>query len=117
MDNKDRVQIDGVWYVRENIPIEEIDPIYYLGAVLENEAYCFDANVLVEDGEFLRDTFSVRFKDKKAQIEEFWDNVLFFNGLLNDDAISWAGLEEAVVVGHRAYFMEFLRELKGKEWF
>jgi len=116
MNNKDRVQIDGVWYVRETDPVE-IDPIYYLGAVFENEAYCFDATVLVEDGEFLRDTFSVKFKNKRTQIEEFWDNNNFFDGLLNDDAISWASFEDSVVVGHRAFFMEFLRELKSKEWF
>ena len=39
---KDRIQIDGVWYIKENKQ-EPLDIIFYDGAVYEDDDYCIEA--------------------------------------------------------------------------
>ena len=51
---KDRIQVDGVWYVRESstLSITEIKPrdvTNTLGCVWESDDWCFEATVILND--------------------------------------------------------------------
>jgi len=51
---ENRIEINGVWYVREDQPktlLENLDPIGFEGYVVENKDFCFEATRLVGDTE------------------------------------------------------------------
>ena len=55
MNNKDRILIDGVWYIRETALVEQIDVdiTEFRGGVYETHKYCWGATQLkLNDGEY-----------------------------------------------------------------
>lgn len=75
---KDRIQVDGVWYVREDeVGIENVEVVDYLGCVYEDEGFCFDATKLLRDDGTLYDDVDIEFTDKRAKPWKTnnWDNV------------------------------------------
>ena len=57
---KDRVQIDGVWYVREDqaqldAVLEDFDPTGFEGYVVENDEVCFEATRIKRDDDSFYD--------------------------------------------------------------
>lgn len=108
---KDRIQIDGVWYVRETtkpIPdplrmtkIDEFDVTKSLSRVWENDDYAFEAKILLEpDGIALEDTWGdcwVIVTEKVGDTNDTWvehsiDNPRWMLGVLDGDPES---MEEA----------------------
>lgn len=86
---QNRIQIDGVWYVREDKSsliaqneIDEISVIEFKGVVYETSRYTFEANVLGknrnngEELQFYNDDCSIKFTDKTSgdEREDYWDN-------------------------------------------
>ena len=76
-NNMDRIQINGVWYVRETLEEEEqVDAVFYQGCVAENDKYCFDATRLKEDSK----EFDIKVTYKKGSRSEWkeylWDNIV-----------------------------------------
>jgi len=126
--NKDRIQINGKWYVAEQ-PVEtEFDPgdlTYFRGAVYETDSSCFEfTNLTNEEGKPYGDdiSFSVeytdkRFKDRKDWKIDYWDNVNWFNGLIKGNPDSLPELESMVDKEDAKLFIEALRHLKTLEWF
>jgi hypothetical protein len=86
--NKDRIEIDGEWYVKESTIVKEceeqkvIDPVFYYGATVESSEVCFEFSVLLrEDGTIWDGTQSVTYTEKKGERgdrskwkEDYWDN-------------------------------------------
>ena len=121
---KNRIEIDGVWYTREDNTTPEVIPrlessIAFEGLVFESDLYCFEATRLRDDdGEFYDKQCDIQFTNKKLDIDnsEHWDNTEWMIEFLNNnpDAISCAtkslcsrGIEEFRVV---------VRELAEKGW-
>lgn len=73
--SKDRIQIDGVWYVKEKSVVEDdIELIHTRGITCENDSVCIEFIVLEdEEGELSMPSFDVSFKIKDRE-KEFWDN-------------------------------------------
>ena len=98
---KNRIEIDGVWYTREDNTTPEVIPrlepsISYEGLVFESDLYCFEATRLRDDdGEFYDKECSIKFTDKKIDIDnsEYWDNAEWMIGILNNDP---EAIEEAL---------------------
>ncbi len=103
----DRVEINGVWYVREDLaPVEKsingfkfidnqefmernvahVEKISY-----EDNDYLLELDGLVRQGEKLA-MISLKIEDKNNVEQEYWDNENFLNGLveLNLDSIESA---------------------------
>ena len=123
--NKDRIQINGKWYVAEQPEETEFDPgdlTYFRGAVYETDSSCFEfTNLTNEEGKPYGDdiSFSVeytdkRFKDRKV---DYWDNVNWFNGLIKGNPDSLPELESMVDEEDAKFLIEALRYLKELEWF
>lgn len=122
---KDRIKIDGVWYVREDIsekvskPKKEISLTEFCGMVYENEDYCWEATRLYKDDKTFYEGIDIKFTDKRKEkpwFEDHWDNNEWFKGLLkrNPDSLNFAnevmdeeGVEE---------FIELLKVLEKKNW-
>lgn len=103
---KDRIQIDGVWYVKETTKpvtdlaematIDEFDVTRSLGRVWENDDWAFEAKILLEpDGMELEDTWGdcwIVITDKDINEEHSIDNPTWMLGVYEGDPES---MEEA----------------------
>lgn len=121
--NKDRILIDGVWYVREqNIPIN-IEVTRAKSITTENHKYCFEATKIErEDGTYY-DGFDIEFVDKrppggKANWKtEYWDHMGFFKGCLDRNDESLTELRKYVCEDGVEEFIAFLKVLDKEGWF
>lgn len=124
----DRIEINGVWYVKEDKPtildLTEKDVTFSKSCVYETNDYCWEAILISKDNgkEFYPD-LEIEFTDKKIGttdkkigITEYWDNFLWFNRILDGDKkeieeakkdMSDKGLED---------FIAFLKFLKKENW-
>ena len=106
MENK--IEINGVWYVREDIindsldhlEMEEIDLTFSEECCFESREYCFVASRTKKDNceEFYED-IDVKFTDKRSGDrdtwkEEYWDNNNWLKGILEGKAESIVSLDE-----------------------
>ena len=106
---KDRIQIDGVWYIKETdtIPdplrmttINEFDVTRSLNRIWENDDWAFEAKILLEpDGTELEDTWgdcwltiTEKVGKHDAWVEHSIDNPRWMLGVLEGDPLS---MEEA----------------------
>jgi hypothetical protein len=117
----DRIQINGVWYVKEDQQQEEsiqLDPTNFHGCVVENDEFCIEAMKLYDEaGDRYRDSLDIKFTDKrdKPWKEEEWDYTPWMNAILNNNP---EALNELPDIGPRGiqYLQAFLKHLKNKEW-
>ena len=118
---QDRIQIDGVWYVREQQePEVKIDIIRSESRTIESDKYCFDAVRLERSdapGTYY-DGIDVRFTDKRERPwkEDHWDNDAWMRGVLINDPESLGHLKESVCSQGEAEFKTFLKALKEEGW-
>jgi hypothetical protein len=127
---EDRIQVNGVWYVRETystpeIEIEDKHITFSMQRTWESNDWCFEASIIMKDGaETLDDHYPdpyIVVTDKRSDDREDWvddeiDNTNFMWGVLEgnpesiDDALDMfdtIGLEE---------FKAFLRHLIKIGW-
>jgi len=99
--NKSRIQINGVWYVREDsikpsdFEFNIKDITFYKGCVYENETSCFDLNKLDNSP----DTLSIEYTDKRPSdredwTEHYWDNVAWIKGLIEENPESIQAIDD-----------------------
>ncbi len=121
MNNMDRIQINGVWYVREDQAYQEsiqLDPTNYHGCVVENDEFVIKATKLYdESGDRYYDALDIKFTDKrhKPWKEETWDNNKWMNDVLNNVPTSLADITNIGPNGVQ-FIRAFLKHLKNKEW-
>jgi hypothetical protein len=128
---ENRIQINGVWYVKEDqtptttisYEIDEDKLTYSQSCVYENDKYCFEAKRLFKNydsGEIYTDIVDIEFTDKRNGrdnwIVEEWDDIGWFNGVLerNHDSIEIA--KEVMCFEGLETFISFLKILKNKGW-
>jgi hypothetical protein len=127
---KNRIEIDGVWYVKEETKdqstISRLEPgIKYDGFVFESNLYAFDCTrIYDEDGDLYKDgTVSIKFTDKSKysglgnnEIEEHWDNVDWMRALLINEPEAIADAMESLCAQGMVELSQVLTTLKEKEW-
>jgi len=115
----DRVEINGIWYVKENQQEESIqlDPTNYHGCVVENDEFCIEATKTLKDDGSYYNHIDIKFTDKgsKPWKEEDWDHPAWMRGVLDNNPES---LNELPDIGPKGvkYLQAFLKHLKDKEW-
>jgi hypothetical protein len=119
----DRIEINGVWYVKEDKPtkldLTEKDVTFSKSCVYETDDYCWEATLISKDNgkEFYPD-LEIEFTDKKIDTIEYWDNPLWLNKILILDGdkkeieeakkdMSDKGIED---------FTAFLKFLRKENW-
>jgi hypothetical protein len=114
---KDRIEINGVWYIKEKTKEKKkIDIIDYLGCVYESDKYCFKAETNLElDENFL--SIEVTDKTIKPWRVDTFDNPDWMRDVLNGDS---RGLDEInefeICDDFKQEFREFLQILTTKKW-
>lgn len=127
---EDRIQVNGVWYVRETdstpeIEIEDREITFSMQRTWESNDWCFEASIIMKDNaETLDDHYpdpyivitDKRSDDRKDWVDDEIDNPNFMWGVLEDnpesiddalDMFDTIGLEE---------FKAFLRYLIKIGW-
>ena len=122
----DRIEINGVWYVKEDyvkedkpnkLDLTEKDVTFAKSYVYETDDYCWEAILISKDNgkEFYPD-LKIDFTDKKIDITEYWDDPYWLNKILDGDKkeieeakkdMSDQGIED---------FKAFLKFLKKENW-
>lgn len=120
---EDRIQVNGVWYVREQedtTPEVEINIMRSEARSIESDKYFFEAIRLERSdapGTYFED-IDIKFTDKRERPwkEDYWDNNAWFRGVLINDPESMKHLRESVCLQGEAEFKAFLKELKQEGW-
>jgi uncharacterized protein YegJ (DUF2314 family) len=120
---EDRIQVNGVWYVREQeeqSPEVEINIMRSEARSIESDKYFFEAIRLERPdapGTYFED-IDIKLTDKRERPwkEDFWDNNAWFRGVLINDPESMKHLRESVCLQGEAEFKAFLKELKREGW-
>ena len=125
---KNRIEIDGVWYIKENTivqpTISELEPgIKYDGFVFESNLYAFDCTrIYDEDGNLYKDgNVSIKFTDKSVvhditEYQEHWDNGDWMNGILDGDEGSIETAMESLCSQGLVELKEVLTTLRVAAW-
>jgi hypothetical protein len=126
-----RIQINGVWYVKEDqtpttaisYEIDEDKLTYSESCVYENEKYCFEATRIFQEydsGKFYDDILDIEFTDKRGGkekwITEQWDNLLWFDGILERDEYVIESIGKLMCHEGIETLISFLKILKRKDW-
>lgn len=84
--SKDRIQIDGVWYVKEDKPKVDFNAVEYKGRVYESDLYCFEVEKYKKDDTSYYDDVSIVFTDKREKPwkKHYVDNNEWLLGVLED---------------------------------
>ena len=118
---QNRIQIDGVWYVREQQePEVQLNITRFKGMVTESDKYCFEANKIqkTEWPPEYYDGVDIEFTDKRVKPwkTDLWDNNAWMRGVLINDPVSLEHLRESVCPQGEAELKAFLTKLKEEEW-
>ena len=120
--NKTRIQVDGVWYVREDsikpsdFEFNIKDITFYQGCVYENETSCFDVSKL----DNYPDTLSIKYTDKRPSdredwTEHDWDNVSWIKGLIEENPESIQEIDDLEESDIKV-LIRILQHLKQIDW-
>jgi hypothetical protein len=116
---KDRIQINGIWYIREDQVQEsiELDLTEFEGVVVENDCFCFEATRIRKNSGGYHSNIDMKFTDKRVKPwkEDNWDSNDWMRGVLRNDPES---LENLPIKDPKdiKYFQAFLQHLEDEEW-
>ena len=121
---QDRIEINGVWYVREDLSNKEeekdIEIHYSVEASYEDDKYCFVASRLSKNEELTSfyEDIDIKFTDKRIKPwkEDYWDNNLWMRNVLNNDSEALKELKEDMCNDGIRTFKMFLKKLKENDW-
>jgi hypothetical protein len=123
---EDRIQINGVWYKREEDSIEEPESLFwdvttYIGKVAESKLYVFKAEKMYKDesNSELYSGVDIEFTDKRILGNwktDVWDNNTWMKSVLKDNPEALEELRESVCEQGEKEFKEFLRILQEEGW-
>ena len=118
---QDRIQINGVWYVREDISEEQkdIEVTYSMSCHYETDDYFWEATRLMKDDEIsYYPDIDIKFTDKrnKPWKEEYWDNNTWMVGVMNDDPDAMKDARETMCEQGIKDFKLFLKKLEENFW-
>ena len=123
---KNRIQIDGVWYVKEEptqnkIEIEDHQLTQCQTLIYETYDYCWKAfRIYKDDWVTFYDEVGIEFLDKEGDREdwkeEYWDNNNWFRGVYENNEDSLKEARESMDENGIAHFQAFIGKLIEKGW-
>ena len=120
----DRIQINGVWYVREDINYvrekeREMNLAFSQTCTYETDEYCWETSRLYKDKETFYPGIDIKFTKKDGPApwrEEHWDNNVWMRGVLKGDPESMFEAKKSMNDQGIADFQAFLKKLVELGW-
>ena len=119
---KDRIEINGVWYIKEDIlnTQEEVELSFSLEAMYENDKYCWQATRLYKENSqvYFYNDIDIKFTDKRNKPfkEEHWDNNDWMLLVLKDNSDALKEARESMCDEGIKTFKLFLNKLQEEGW-
>ena len=126
---EDRIQVNGIWYVRETPDISHEEEHYEvsdsLQCVYENSTWCFEASILLKrDVTELTDTEGTpwikitykRFEDRELWTEDVVDSAAWMLGVYDGDPESQQDANKIFDRDGLRHFTWFIGKLIEKGW-
>ena len=116
---KDRIKINGEWYVREDHANEiELDATAFNGRVYESDLYCFEANQGIGDDGSVFDECTIEVTDKREKPwkVEYVDNMNWAVGVLDNNPESMNEAKEMFCAQGLLEFRSVVRDLIKVGW-
>ena len=124
-NTKDRIQIDGVWYVKETntapVTITEDDLTKSLSLTYEPDGgnYCWEATRIFSGEDTFFNDIHIKFVDKRTSYpwkEDYWDNNTWMIGVYENDPDALKEAREMMCEEGLKQFQAFIKVLIDKEW-
>lgn len=124
-NTKDRIQIDGVWYVKETntapVTITEDDLTKSLSLTYEpfGGKYCWEATRIFSGEDSFYNLIDIKFVDKRTSQpwkEDDWDNNTWMIGVYENDPDALKEAREMMCEEGLKQFQAFIKVLIDKEW-
>jgi hypothetical protein len=121
---QDRIEINGVWYIREDLAnnqkVEDFELSFALQAMYEDDKYVWEATRLYKDNSqtsFYED-IDIKFTDKRVKPwkEDHWDSNEWFKEVMNNDPEALEELSKDLCSSGVKTFKLFLNKLKEEGW-
>lgn len=111
---EDRIQIDGVWYVRE----ETLDVINSISCLYENNDYCFDACRFINEDGVPSEHIFIDFIDKRTEPwkKEYWDNNIWLKNVYTNEPDAIKDARDSMCAEGVKTLQKFIGVLKEKNW-
>ena len=127
---ENRIQINGVWYVREDSQsaeetFEDIQVIQTLECLYETDDYCWEASRMYkDDGKTFYPGINIKFTDKTYKtpgdredwIEDYWDNDTWILGVYHNEPSSMPEAKQAMNEKGIKDFRNFIHKLIQMGW-
>ena len=117
---ENRIQINGVWYVREDISQQEdIEVTYSMSCHYEDDDYFWEATRLMKENEIsYYPDIDIKFTDKRTKPwkEDHWDSNPWMISVMNNDPEALKDARESMCDEGVKTFQLFLNKLKEEEW-
>ncbi len=119
---KDRIEINGVWYIKEDIlnTQEEVELSFSLEAMYENDKYCWQAVRLYKENSqvYFYNDIDIKFTDKREKPfkEEHWDNNSWMKGVMDNDPEALKDARESMCDEGIKTFKLLLKKLQEEGW-
>ena len=130
LNMENRIQINGVWYVREDSQpaeetFEDIQVIQTLECLYETDDYCWEASRMYkDDGKTFYPGIDIKFTDKTYKtpgdredwIEDYWDNDTWILGVYHNEPSSMPEAKQAMNEKGIKDFRNFIHKLIQMGW-
>ena len=122
---EDRIQINGIWYVREDAPkedYEECEPLDLIECqtlTYEDDELCLEAIKLIHDEVPYALDIDIQYTDKlapKPWKEELWDSNSWMKAVLDDEPEAIKSALESMKKSQLRTFKKFLTALRERGW-
>lgn len=121
---QDRIEINGVWYIREDLAnnqeVEDFELSFALQATHEDDKYCWEATRLYKgnDRSNFYEDIDIKFTDKRVKPwkEDHWESNQWFKEVMNNDPEVLKEANELMCSIGVNTFKLFLNKLKGEGW-
>jgi len=121
---KDRIEVNGVWYVKETIiePQQELDPTVYKARVYETDDYTFEASrIYKDDSEEFYEDINIEVTDKsipKNDSARVWyiDNPIWLYKLWLGEKETRDEAEDLLTPHGLTYLLLIIKELINIGW-
>ena len=121
MKTENRIQINGTWYVKEEIPAqtEPQDLLYTQQCLLELDYCMFEASRMYTDYNneiFLKNSIDIKYTNKITKESDYWDNGEWMRQLFDGDKEALDGVSDILNKSEIAQLKVFIGTLIENEW-
>jgi len=118
--NQNRIQINGMWYIREDLSEnKDIEVSYSMSCLYESDDYCWEATRLMKDDEVsYYPGIDIKFTDKREKPwkEEHWDGNGWMVAVMKNGPDAVKSARESMCEQGVKDFKLFLNKLKEIKW-